>query len=127
MQISNERIKTPIKKEVRLMEKVEMIPIEKVIEMRENDVNFKLVEVLGEDQYEEGHIPGAMNIPEDKLEDEAHERLEKHETIVVYCASYSCHASTNSARKLMDMGYKNVLDYKAGKKGWQHGGLKLES
>ena len=104
-----------------------MIPIEKILEMSANNEPYKLVEVLSEDNYKKGHIAGAINIPLDELEEKAPEQLQKNETIVVYCGSYSCGASTKAAKKLAEMGYTNVLDYKASKKGWVDAGFPLVS
>jgi len=108
------------------MAKVKFISIETVLEMRENNKDFKLVDVLREESYKEDHIPGAINIPKDMLQGLAPKHLDKKDTIVVYCASYGCHASTNAAKALLEMGYKKVLDFKAGKKGWVDAGLELE-
>ena len=108
------------------MEKVKFITIETLLEMRENKEPFKLVEVLAEEEYQKGHIPGAMHIDVDELSEKAAMLLKKNETIVTYCASYGCHASTNAARMLLELGYGKVLDFKAGKRGWVHVGLDLE-
>ena len=56
----------------------------------------------------------------------ASKHLKKTDAITVYCASYGCLASTNAAKTLLELGYKNVLDFKAGKKGWVGAGLELE-
>lgn len=106
------------------MAKVKFIDIEGLLEMEANNENFKLVEVLKEEDYRQGHIPSAINIPMQKLAD-AGKQLKKTDTIVVYCASYGCHASTNAAKSLMQMGYKKVLDFKGGKKMWTDAGLDL--
>ncbi len=106
--------------------RIEFITLERLLEMITNDDDFELVEVLSEESYEGGHIPGAINIPLDRIEDLAGERLAKTDTIVVYCASYSCHASTKAVRKLQRMGYDKTIDFKAGKKGWIEAGLELE-
>ncbi len=106
--------------------KIRYIPIETLLEMRANNEKFKLVEALSEESFAQGHIPGAINFPMDKLKEKAKKLLKKTDTIVIYCASYHCQASTNAARLLLGMGYKKVLDYKAGKKGWQDAGLELE-
>ena len=108
------------------MQKVKFIPIENLLEMQENNEEFKLVEVLKEQSYREGHIPGAINIPVDSLKDEAPKQLKKTDKIVVYCASYQCHASTNAAKMLLDMGYKSTVDFKGGKKTWVNEGFELE-
>ena len=108
------------------MAKVKFIPIESVLEMQENNEDFKLVEVLKEQSYREGHIPGAINIPVDNLKNEAPKQLKITDRIVVYCGSYQCHASTNAARILLEMGYSNVFDFKGGKKTWVDQGFELE-
>ena len=108
------------------MKKLRFITIERLLEMKANNQKFTLVDVLSEESYNEGHIPGAINIPLGDLELLAERRLDRQDTIVVYCGSYSCQASTKVTRKLLEMGYENTLDFKAGKRGWQHTGLELE-
>ena len=109
------------------MVKIKFITLEDLLEMKTNNEDFKLVEVLSEDSYKRGHIPGAINIPSGNFESEAEKHLEKTDKIVVYCSSYSCQASTNAAKTLLEMGYENVLDFKAGKKGWSDAGLHLKT
>ncbi|MBI2656333.1 rhodanese-like domain-containing protein [Candidatus Woesearchaeota archaeon] len=109
------------------MAKVRFLAIDGLLEMQANNEKFVLVEVLSEDSYKKGHIPGAISMPADKLAEEAPKKLNKADTIVVYCASYACHASTNAAIMLMKMGYKNVLDFKGSKKAWVDAGLELET
>ena len=108
------------------MKKLTFITIERLLEMNANDEKFTLVDVLSEESYKEGHIPGAINIPLGNLESLAERYLDRKDTIVVYCGSYSCQASTKATKKLLEMGYENTLDFKAGKRGWQHAGLGLE-
>ena len=45
----------------------------------------QLVEVLPRDEYEEGHLPGAINIPLRRIDAEARERLDPSLPVVVYC------------------------------------------
>lgn len=106
--------------------KLEFITLEDLLEMIANKKNFKLVEVLAKEEYEQGHIPGALSLPLDELECLAKKKLKKTDMIVVYCASYSCQASTKAARKLLDLGYSRILDFKGGKRWWRHAGLELE-
>lgn len=108
------------------MTKIEFISLEDLLEMKANNQKYTLVEVLSEEDYRNGHIPGAINIPSDKLEALAENHLKKTDTIVVYCANYACQASTKAAQILKRMGYRKTLDFKAGKRGWTHGGLELE-
>lgn len=106
--------------------KLRFVTIEKLLEMKANNEMVNLVDVLSEESFKAGHIPGAINIPLGSLESLAERYLNKKDTIVVYCGSYSCQASTKAARKLLEMGYENTFDFKAGKRGWQHTGLGLE-
>ena len=108
------------------MAKIRFLALDGLLEMQANNEKFKLVEVLSEDSFKQGHIPGAINIPVDNLEKEATKQLKKTDTIIVYCASYACHASTNAAKMLMRMGYKKTLDFKGSKKAWADAGLELE-
>ncbi len=61
---------------------------------------FALVNVLSRDTYEQGHIPGSINIPVDEIEEEAAERFTDTQDIVVYCLSEDCHTSEKAADKL---------------------------
>jgi len=108
-----------------MKKKVELITLERVLEMRENGEPFKLVEVLPEKSFREGHIPDAINIPVERLDTEAPRYLGKRDNVIVYCGGFACTASTEAARKLRELGYRHTWDFKAGKEGWQHAGLKL--
>jgi rhodanese-related sulfurtransferase len=45
----------------------------------------QLVEVLGAEEYEREHLPGAINLPLRKIEVEARQRLDTTRPVVVYC------------------------------------------
>ncbi|MCL5969926.1 MAG: rhodanese-like domain-containing protein [Patescibacteria group bacterium] len=107
------------------MLRIRFISLDQLLEMMVNRDPFKLVEVLSEENYQEGHIPGAINLPLGDLEKVASKHLKKEETIVVYCASYACHASTKATEILQKMGYKMVYDFKGSKKLWVDSGLEL--
>ncbi len=106
---------------------LQLITIEQLLEMQINEVPFTIVDSLPRESYEEGHIPGAVNIPSDDIARKANDLLDKNGTIITYCANYVCDASTVAARKLIDLGYQRVLDFKAGKKAWKDAGFELES
>jgi rhodanese-related sulfurtransferase len=89
--------------------------------------DFVLVETLPEEQYRHTYLPGALNLPPDRLRELVPELLPDKETdIVVYCGSPTWDASEKSARELADMGYKNIRDYAEGKKDWVDAGLPTE-
>jgi rhodanese-related sulfurtransferase len=45
----------------------------------------QLVEVLPKEEYDEEHLPGAINIPLRKIDAEAKEKLDPGRPVVVYC------------------------------------------
>ena len=87
-----------------------------------------LVEALGPAYYEEAHLPGAINIPHEQVDELALSLLpDKQAQIVVYCASGPCRNSGIAARRLERLGYTNVRDYHEGKAEWIAAGLPTES
>ncbi len=48
----------------------------------------QLVEVLPRDEYEDEHLPGAINIPLKTLDAETTRRLERERPVIVYCHDY---------------------------------------
>jgi rhodanese-related sulfurtransferase len=45
----------------------------------------QVVEVLGPEEFEEDHLPGAINIPLRRIEMQARERLDPTRPVLVYC------------------------------------------
>lgn len=45
----------------------------------------QVVEVLGPEEFEEDHLPGALNIPLRNVETEAPRKLDLKSPVVVYC------------------------------------------
>ena len=48
----------------------------------------QLVDVLPREEYEEEHLPGAINIPLKELDRETIARLNRDAPIIVYCHDY---------------------------------------
>ena len=87
-----------------------------------------VIEALPRRYYEDAHLPGAINIPHDEIEQEAATRLpDKQADIVVYCANSPCQNSAKAAHTLDALGYRNVYEYVEGKEDWQAAGLPLVS
>ena len=88
--------------------------------------DFVLVEALSQRHYESSHLPGAINLPYEFV-DEAEKVLpDKDAEIVVYCMNPDCVASREEARELGEMGYQRVFHYAAGKQDWIRAGLPIE-
>jgi len=88
--------------------------------------DLTLVETLDPPYFRKAHLPGAINIPTDQIAQDAPRQLDPDDTIVVYCANTECSASPRAAEELARMGYKRVIDFEAGKQGWEEAGFELE-
>jgi rhodanese-related sulfurtransferase len=63
-------------------------PIDRDEVQRLLDSGAQLVEVLPEAEYEDEHLPGAINIPLKSLDAESARRLERERPVIVYCHDY---------------------------------------
>ncbi|WP_330370839.1 cyclophilin-like fold protein [Butyrivibrio proteoclasticus] len=69
-----------------------------------------IIDVRRQDEYDEGHIPGAICIPNESITDSMPSELPDLEQIIlVYCRSGR--RSKEAAQKLFDMGYTNVYEF----------------
>jgi rhodanese-related sulfurtransferase len=89
--------------------------------------DFVLVEALSRRHYESSHLPGAINLPYEFVDDAERVLPDKRAEIVVYCMNEECESSREEARELVEMGYRHVLHYTGGKEGWIKAGLPVES
>ncbi len=87
-----------------------------------------VIEALPANYYEDGHLPGAINLPHDQVDELATDLLpDKQAEIVVYCSNDACQNSTLAAKRLTELGYVNVYDYAAGKQDWIDADLPTET
>jgi rhodanese-related sulfurtransferase len=88
---------------------------------------FVLVDALSPMSYAASHLPGAVNIPPQSIDDRAVRAQPGHDTeIVVYCAGSDCDSSVIVGQRLIELGFRNVLHYLGGKSDWAQAGLPLE-
>ena len=79
-------------------------------EMMAKDDGHVVVDVRRPDEFEKGHIPGAICIPNESIGNEPPEALpDTGQVILVYCRSGR--RSKDAAQKLFDMGYKKVYEF----------------
>ena len=69
-----------------------------------------VVDVRTLEEYNEGHIPNAISVPLETIENETEAKLKnKDDLILVYCRSGR--RSREAALKLIEKGYTNVIDF----------------
>lgn len=76
--------------------------------------------------FADAHLPGAVNIPPGQVEALAPRLLpDREREIVVYCSG-TCSNASVVARRLEDLGYREVTVYAGGKEDWVEHGLPVE-
>jgi rhodanese-related sulfurtransferase len=94
----------------------------------ESHADFVLVDALSPLNFAMSHLPGAINITPEWIDDRARRRIPDPETqVVVYCADAGCDSSVRVADRLVELGYRNVCHYADGKRDWVAAGLPVES
>jgi len=92
------------------------IDMETAKQMMANDDGHVIVDVRSQEEYNEGHIPGAIVIPNESIGTEQPKELpDLEQVILVYCRSGN--RSRQASQKLADMGYTNVYEF-GGIKDW---------
>jgi rhodanese-related sulfurtransferase len=89
----------------------------------------KVVDARTKAQFDEGHIPGAINLDYYEFQKEIATvlpRLSKDEEIMVYCEGVDCEASELLAKELYSLGFTKLLLFKGGFEEWSAAGLQVE-
>jgi|GEM_PF-170558 len=90
---------------------------------------FTLIDARPADRHAQGHLPGALSIPEAALKEKGAALLpaDKGRQLVFYCADPACAQSTNSAALAQAAGYGNVRVYLEGEAAWTKAGHPLHA
>lgn len=92
------------------------VDAEKAVAMMGETPDYVIVDVRTSEEYEEEHIKGAINVPNESIGEGNIAALpDKAQPIFVYCRSGN--RSKQAAAKLADLGYTNVIEF-GGIKDW---------
>ena len=109
------------------MSDVDRVSRDQLLERIRRREPLVLVDALSPMSYAASHLPGAVNIPPESVDDRAPTLAPDRETaIVVYCMNPDCDSSARVAGRLVELGYRNVAHYAGGKAEWVDAGLPLE-
>jgi rhodanese-related sulfurtransferase len=97
-------------------------PVELERMMNEGTVN--VVDVRAAEDFANGHIPGAVNLPKERWA--SLQGLSKDRTNVVYCYSIVCHLAAAAAVEFAARGF-SVMELDGGWRWWKEDGFRVEA
>ena len=78
--------------------------------LMDSESGYIIIDARTQEEYDDGHIPGAILIPEYEIADRAEKELpDKNQLILVYCRSGR--RSKIAAEELVKLGYTNVKEF----------------
>ena len=78
--------------------------------LMDSESGYIIIDARTQEEYDQGHIPGAILIPEYEIADRAEKELhDKNQLILVYCRSGR--RSKIAAEELVKLGYTNVKEF----------------
>ncbi len=88
----------------------QQITAEEAAKMMQSETDYIVLDVRTEQEYASGHIPGAVNIPNETIASGAIQQLpDKEQLILVYCRSGN--RSKQASEKLVNLGYTNIVEF----------------
>lgn len=88
----------------------QMITAKEAKEIMDTQSGYVILDVRTQEEYDAGHIPGALLIPDYEVKERAEGELpDKEQIILVYCRSGN--RSKKAAAQLEEMGYSNIKEF----------------
>lgn len=89
---------------------IKHVSMDEIVKIMEENENYIILDVRTREEYEEGHIPNAICIPNETIgNNEIKELPDKNQLILVYCRSGN--RSKQAAEKLKKLGYTNIIEF----------------
>ncbi len=86
------------------------ISMDEAVTMMRDEKNYIILDVRRPDEYAQGHIPGAINVPNEEIGTAEIAALpDKSQLILVYCRSGK--RSKEASEKLVGLGYTNIVEF----------------
>ena len=86
------------------------IKMDEAVDMMAKETGYIILDVRRPDEYAAGHIPNAINVPNESIGTaEIPELPDKNQLILVYCRSGR--RSKEASAKLVKLGYTNIVEF----------------
>lgn len=98
------------------------------------DKRVVFIDARDPEDYDYGHIIGAVSIPYDYLPiegleaywDSTAQHISRDTKVVIYCSGLECESSLNLGRDMSDYGWRNIRVFYGGWREWERAGLPIE-
>lgn len=89
---------------------IKHVSMDDIVQIMNENKNYIILDVRTIAEYNEGHIPNAICIPNETIENNAINELpDKEQLILIYCRSGN--RSRQAAEKLKKLGYTNLIEF----------------
>ena len=86
------------------------ITAEEAKQIMDSEEGYIILDVRTQEEYDQGHIPGAIQISHEEIAEKAEDVLtDKDQLILVYCRSGR--RSKIAAEALLELGYTNIKEF----------------
>ena len=86
------------------------ITMDEAVNMMAQETGYIILDVRRPDEYAAGHIPNAINVPNESIgTSDIPELPDKDQLIMVYCRSGR--RSKEASEKLVKLGYTNIVEF----------------
>ena len=89
---------------------IQYVSMDEITTIMEENTNYIILDARTIEEYNEGHIPNAICIPNETIDETVTEQLpNKEQLILIYCRSGN--RSKQAALKLQQLGYTNLVEF----------------
>ena len=89
---------------------IKYVSMDDIVQIMNENTNYIILDVRTIDEYNEGHIPNAICIPNETIGSDIVEKLPiKEQLILIYCRSGN--RSKQAAEKLKKLGYTSLIEF----------------
>ena len=89
---------------------IKHVSMNDIVQIMEENENYIILDVRTQAEYNQGHIPNAICIPNETIDENVVNKLpDKNQMILVYCRSGN--RSKQAAEKLKKLGYTNLIEF----------------
>ncbi len=90
--------------------KIKHVSMDDIVQIMNENNNYVILDVRTIEEYNEGHIPDAICIPNETIDNNIINQIpDKEQLILVYCRSGN--RSKQAAEKLKKLGYTNLIEF----------------